>query len=96
MTARVPPAVSCRYGAPMGRPGARSEPDCPGKFRLTRLRLVAGGYDVGGAYWGGPATVYWATCQGAEDVQECFVRSASREDAKRAVRTVFHNARFFR
>lgn len=45
--------VSSRYGAPMGRPDSASLETCVPRFvRLQRVRLDAGGYDSGGAYWG--------------------------------------------
>lgn len=45
--------VSSRYGAPMGRRDSPSLETCVPRFvRLQRVRLDAGGYDSGGAYWG--------------------------------------------
>lgn len=44
------PRLNCQYGAPMGRLESRETPVC--KVRLFRVRLDAGGYDDGGAYWG--------------------------------------------
>jgi hypothetical protein len=48
--------VSSKYGAPMGRPST----PVTGKVHLQRVRLVAGDYDKGGAYWGGPADLWCA------------------------------------
>lgn len=46
-------AVSCRYGAPMGRSDSPSiETAVPRFVRLQRVRLDSQGYDSGGAYWG--------------------------------------------
>lgn len=46
-------AVSCRYGAPMGRrDDASIETAVPRFVRLQRVRLDSQGYDSGGAYWG--------------------------------------------
>ena len=52
--------VSCRYGAPMGRPGAHpgDDPHCPIRVRL--IPLDSGGYDSGGAYWGHGAPLWQA------------------------------------
>ena len=44
--------VDTRYGAPMGRSGQKGDPDWYYRFSLRRVRLDAGGYDSGGAYWG--------------------------------------------
>lgn len=45
--------VHSSYGAPMGRRDSASLETCVPRFvRLQRVRLDAGGYDSGGAYWG--------------------------------------------
>lgn len=70
------PRVNCQYGAPMGRTESRQTPT--GKIRLFRVRLNAGGYDDGGAYWGGGQPLYCA------DDGECyfrFVRAWTRKEA---------------
>lgn len=47
------PAVSGRYGAPMGRPSDAMDHDAPPAIRrASRVPLNSGGYDRGGAYWG--------------------------------------------
>lgn len=77
--------VSSVYGAPMGRrSGAMRDPTepAPRSVRLFRVRLDAGGYDPGGAYWGaegyGVAPLYCAT--DGEDFCE-YVRAGSRVHA---------------
>ena len=48
-----------QYGASMGRSG--SLPDAEGTLTLRHVALVDGGYDHGGAYWGGPNNLYMVT-----------------------------------
>jgi hypothetical protein len=87
--------VSCKYGAPMGRPNVLPEDrNAKVKLRLVRLRWVDGDYDQGGVYWGNPggSSIYWAT-DGATDV---FVRAKSRVEAKVQVLHHLPNARFYR
>ena len=43
--------VFCKYGAPMGRGSASEVPE--EKTRLHLVEMDQGGYDKGGAYWGG-------------------------------------------
>lgn len=45
------PAGSGR-GAPMGRQDQGPAPDSYAKVRMRQVRLINGGYDGGGAYWG--------------------------------------------
>ena len=73
------PPVSAAYGAPMGRPssGPMSNAHRP-DYRASRVRLNAGGYDKGGAYWG-RGMALWAVQDGEGNL--CFVRAASRADA---------------
>lgn len=53
MTAIQLDNVSSRYGSPMGRRDSTGLESCVPRFvRLQRIRLDAGGYDSGGAYWG--------------------------------------------
>lgn len=68
--------VSCKYGAPMGRP---SDSSLSGKVRLSRVRLDNGGYDSGGAYWGLGEPLWWAE---DHDGNERFFRAPTREAAK--------------
>lgn len=46
------PKVGSMYGAPMGRGNIMPDGDGPHRATLGRVRLDAGGYDAGGAYWG--------------------------------------------
>lgn len=80
------PAVSCTYGAPMGRHG-----DNPAALQgLKRLHARrqggGGGYDRGGAYWGTPSNVWgvWGWVDG--QVVCTYVRAASRAAAIAQVR----------
>lgn len=71
--------VSCRYGAPMGRDSfGILENVEPRTLRLFRVRLDAGGYDDGGAYWGHGGTL-WCATDNADYRQ--FTRAGSRERA---------------
>lgn len=72
--------VSCRYGAPMGRAEWHGTPARP--VRLFRVRINAGGYDSGGAYWGSGDPLYCAT-DGADF--RAFVRALDRPAAAVAV-----------
>lgn len=47
-------------GAPMGRSEYGTNPE-PKSVRLFRVRLDSGGYDTGGAYWGGGQALWCAT-----------------------------------
>lgn len=73
-------AVSCKYGASMGRGS-----DAPGNFIDPSIPLYArhqgggNGYDRGGAYWGTPSDVWAVWTRGGESV--CYVRARSREHA---------------
>ena len=102
--------VSARYGAPMGRPSydhrerfvfphedgsAATFTACP-KLHLQRVRINAGGYDEGGAYWGTGEPLYWAWDDDGE--VQMFVRAADREEAKRKLqaRQLHGILRFYR
>lgn len=79
-----PTNVSSKYGAPMGRRSfAAHDGTSVPKLSLQRVRIDAGGYDSGGAYWGLGAPLYVAT---DGDGIEVYVRGKTREDAKAAVR----------
>lgn len=72
--------VSSRYGAPMGRAEWPAEP--VGPVRLFRVKIDAGGYDSGGAYWGLGLPLYCATDGEGFRV---FVRALDRTAAARDV-----------
>jgi hypothetical protein len=78
------------YGASMGR-GNNTE--LTGKVSLVRVRLDSGGYDKGGAYWGAGIPLYCAT-----DAHGCvrYMRSVSRESAKKALLGTFPAVKFYR
>lgn len=67
--------VDCSGGAPMGRTAWHEKPTAAHTVRLFRVRLDAGGYDDGGAYWGIGAPLWCATDGG--DYRE-FTRAQSR------------------
>jgi hypothetical protein len=102
------PPVSGRYGAPMGRANVAGYENREGDWvditvneaahpmHLVRVRLDAGGYDGGGAYWGhgvGGERLYGFAF--SNDI--CgFVWAKDREAAKEAVRDIHPLARFYR
>lgn len=88
------PAVSCKYGAPMGRYHSM-HPSEDAKVHLVHLRLDSGGYDAGGAYWGLGERIYWASPEGAAENQT-FTRARSRELAKAQLLENFPDLRFYR
>ncbi len=100
------PRVDGSRGAPMGRPNCSGYesprngwtelaviPNAP-PFHLRRVRLDAGGYDSGGAYWGLGLALYYF--QGPVSDIDGFVRAKSRDEAKAEVRAIHKHARFFR
>jgi hypothetical protein len=70
------------------------------------MRLVDGDYDVGGAYWGGPAwdhpgdRLWVAWGYDRENSEEFMVRvtcrALNRECAKQAIQEDLPNAKFYR
>lgn len=95
MSVNMTPAVSCKYGAPMGRGGnPHVDPDYDGLMYLQHIPLDSGGYDRGGAYWGTGVRLYgYATAEG--DWEESgYIRAEDREDAKEKVREMYPKCRF--
>lgn len=100
------PDVSCKYGAPMGRPTRDTYTDKSGTthkitvtddakpFRLVRCRLNSGGYDAGGAYWGIGEPLYYY--EGPLSDISGYVRGRTREHAKANVRAAHPKAKFYR
>lgn len=76
-------AVGSIYGAPMGRRESSERPTEPRTVSIQRVRINAGGYDAGGAYWGTGAPLYVAW---ADNGYRQFVRAASRDEAADALR----------
>lgn len=70
--------VSGAYGAPMGRHSVGHLDLSPRSVRLFRVRLDAGGYDDGGAYWGHGAPLW---CAEDRDGDRQFIRAATRNAA---------------
>jgi len=81
-------AVSCKYGAPMGR---RADTGAYAALRdhpklFARHQGGSEGYDRGGAYWGTPSNV-WAVWGRLDGKVVCtYTRAANREAAIRNVR----------
>ena len=81
----------------MGRAAKPGPADLPYKFRLARVRIDAGGYDPGGAYWGLGAPLYWARDDATHGAPvELFLRAGDREAAKAKIRESYPAARFYR
>lgn len=89
--------VSSVRGAPMGRCdwGLAEHREHHMVMNLQRVKFIDGGYDLGGAYWGGGGEPLF--CAWAEDIEaRVFVRAKDRRAAKRKVNEHFLNAKFFR
>ena len=84
--------VSCKHGAPMGRPSRNQ--DCVGRVTLRKIPLDSGGYDAGGAYWGIGSPLYWA-CDESGALDRYF-RAANREAAKAIILADWPEAKFYR
>lgn len=87
------PKVSSRYGAPMGRRSDAYLETCAGKFYLRHVRLDAGGYDSGGAYWGHHLQLW---CVQDQDSNIVYLRAATRKAAKALVLDDWPDATFYR
>ena len=84
-------------GASMGRHdwGLAEHRERPMMMYLQRVRFIDGGYDLGGAYWGGGGEPLF--CAWAEGIEaRVFVRAKDRRAAKLKVNEHFLNAKFFR
>ena len=91
--------VDARYGAPMGRMGAHADTRRPYRFSLRRVRLDAGGYDSGGAYWGHGQPLYWASAVSGDAIApnvDYFFRACDRDAARARVLADYPRARFYR
>ncbi|MCA2999647.1 MAG: hypothetical protein ING75_13710 [Rhodocyclaceae bacterium] len=89
-------------GSSMGRRACLGDRKSPVKLYLNKVRLNAGGYDSGGAYWGSGEKVghLWVafgeeTTDQGEQI-EIFVRGFTRDKAKQAVLAERSNVSFFR
>jgi len=93
----LPNGVS-QWGAQMGRRDNIEDPDAPVKFHLVKMKLVDGGYDQGGAYWGyvWGQPVWRAIGEDEDMVNEMFIRARTRGEAKASVLKAFPKARFYR
>lgn len=82
------PYVNCRYGAPMGRADRiHPLPAAGERTHLARVYLDSGGYDNGGAYWGLGAPLWHAWHD--DSPARCYIRAATREQAKRTIRAEY-------
>lgn len=80
------PAVSCTYGAPMGRHAFGIPENCDEKtIRLFKVRLDSGGYDDGGAYWGNSFSAGPLYCATDGTGYRQFARARSRAEAAAAL-----------
>lgn len=80
------PPVSCRYGAPMGRPDQPPpDPTRPVKLRLARIRWTDQAYDQGGAYWGMGDPIFCAYGQQDGQAIRLYVRAADESSAVAAI-----------
>ena len=80
--------VSCKYGAPMGRPNRIPEDIATaGKLYLGKLEWVDWDYDKGGAYWGQSKGEYIYRASGESETEqiEIFIRAKDRPQAKAKV-----------
>lgn len=95
-------------GSMMGRRNVLpDDPKQKVKLHLQRLPLVDGCYDKGGAYWGGPQTmwiaftahhVYSPVTQQVDLIPsaQVYVRANNRHEAKQKVLATLPNAKFYR
>lgn len=82
--------VSSKYGAPMGRRDKILGD--PVQLHLQRVPLINGGYDQGGAYWGGGKPLYCAW-----NAYFCvFRRAHDRAHAKVLITQEFCDVSFLR
>lgn len=87
------PKLNTQYGAPMGRHTNAQDPGDV-KVYVSRVRLDAGGYDSGGAYWGHGMPLYWAyTSDGSFSD---FLRAFNRNDALNDLRDGHPHIKFAR
>lgn len=86
-----------KRGASLGRPSRSYQGDndtFASKIRLRRVRLDSGGYDQGGAYWGGGTPLYYYY-QDQGDV-DGYLRARDREHAKTLIRMTYPSVWFYR
>ena len=96
INAKLKAAHACSVrGADMGRMnwGMNDHYKRPMTMYLQRVRLD-GGYDLGGAYWGGGDPLFCAWAE--NDEARVFVRAKDRNAAKLEVKEYFPNAKFSR
>ena len=71
--------VTSKRGAPMGR---SNDPTLEGKVFLRMMKMIDGGYDEGGAYWGcGSRETGYMYIAEDQDFNQHFLRATSRENA---------------
>lgn len=93
------PKRGAQLGRPSTDPATVTELKTPFRFYLQRVRLDAGGYDSGGAYWGVGAPLYrFEAGEGPNELTDWpagFLRARTRADAKRQLRETYPAARFY-
>lgn len=80
------PAVSGKYGAPMGRRGDNPANLQDVKQLHARRQGGGDGYDKGGAYWGTPSNVWGVWGHIGDEIIVVYVRATSRKAAIDTVR----------
>lgn len=71
--------MDCSRGAPTGRRSYGEMPTGTRSIKLYLVNLDNGGYDDGGAYWGGGMALYCAESPGGN--YRDFVRAVNRKEA---------------
>ena len=67
------------------------------RLHLQRVPLHDGCYDKGGAYWGGPANLWCAWGEDADENRvEIYTRADSRQKAKLNILARYDLAKFYR
>ena len=88
MSQKLLSKLDCKYGAPIGRPTIRDNPEA--KVNLFRVELPQG-YDYGGAYWGwGEEPLYAAIGEGFQ----AFYNAKNRHEAKEKLLKDFPQLKF--
>lgn len=78
------PDVSSKYGAPMGRRDHYGRGVKSPRLTVSAVTLDSGGYDNGGAYWGGGVSLWHVTSE-CGDISY-FMRAPSRGQAEELAR----------
>lgn len=82
-----------KYGSDMGR--IDYAPDT-NKLYLAKMRIDAGGYDAGGAYWGVGDCHIGHMYRCWNDESDIFIRAKNRDEAKKQILKKYPYATFYR